>query len=334
MTRNDKSTSALLVATSNASAARHKHSLSSSSSSSSSPLQEEEGEIFCSRAYRNEEEDVFKPVQLCDIVHEEEEEEAEIGTKAKIAQLHKKSLWEWHMKRYKSSLKNQLSRAQVDDAVLRLIDHYLLRCTPNTLPTSSSSSSSSSDNDDNENDPLSTLGNKIDSLWSANETRIRASLPRYFEGYPVRDRIQPPLFHPARSQKPSGLGDCLQCLAKGLPCSMSVQATGSGEGVLRGGCRRCVAEGERCIIEHDEVLEEEDGKRDVKEKVGKKREEKSGLWDWWDGVPDRDRDVDSVAEAIELWERRRKGIRLELIGSRMLWVESRGFAPRGVNQDE
>ncbi|EGR45976.1 uncharacterized protein TRIREDRAFT_110403 [Trichoderma reesei QM6a] len=328
MTRNgNKSTSALLVAISNASAARHKHSLSSSS-----PLQKDVEEILCSRAYRKEEEDVFKPVQLCDIVHEEEEEEkeeeeeeAEIETQAKKAQLHKKSLWEWHMKRYKSSLKNQLSRAQVDDAVLRLIDHYLLRCTSNTPPTSSSS----------ENDPLSTLGNKIDSLWSANETRIRASLPRYFEGYPVRDRIQPPLFHPQRSQKPSGLGDCLQCLAKGLPCSMSVQATGSGEGVLRGGCRRCVAEGERCIIEHDEVLEEEeDGERDVKEKVGKKREEKSGLWDWWDGVPDRDRDVDSVAEAIELWERRRKGIRLELIGSRMLWVESRGFAPRGINQDE
>ncbi|KAH0495402.1 hypothetical protein TgHK011_008959 [Trichoderma gracile] len=177
-------------------------------------------------------------------------------------------------------------------------------------------------------------------LWNANQTRIRSSLPRYNEGFPIRDRIRPPVLRPRRRQKPSGLGDCLQCLAKGLPCSMSVQTKGTGEAVLRGGCRRCVAEGERCIIEHEVVEDVHDGDDDdekgvKKEKGGygdgkEREEEESGLWDWWDGVPDREQDVDSAAEAIEMWERRRKGMTLELMGSCMLWVESRGFAPRGM----
>ncbi|KAL7823462.1 hypothetical protein V8C26DRAFT_435549 [Trichoderma gracile] len=325
-----KSTSALLRAISNASAARHRRSLSFF------PQREEEGLSLCCEAYRKKE-DVFKAAQLRDMqenLEEEEEEEAEIEAKAKIARLHKKSLEEWHMKRYKLSLKNQLSRAQVDDAVLRLIDDYYLHhhhhhhhhhhfpCT-STLPPPSSTSS--------DKDPLSILGDTILALWNANQTRIRSALPRYHEGFPIRERIRPPVLRPRRRQKPSGLGDCLQCLAKGLPCSMSVQTKGTGEAVLRGGCRRCVAEGERCIIEHEVVEDVHDGDDDdddekgVKKKKGgygdgKGREgEESGLWDWWDGVPDREQDVDSAAEVVEMWERRRKGMRLEVMGSSVSW---------------
>ncbi|KAL7807375.1 hypothetical protein V8C44DRAFT_367514 [Trichoderma aethiopicum] len=244
-------------------------------------------------------------------------EEEDRQTISKITNLHKKTLEQYHMHRYKASLTNTLSRTHLDDAVL----HLLL-----TQPPS-------------EEDHYKTLSDKILALWNANQARIRASLPRYVEGYPVRDRIQPPRFGPRRRMKPSGLGDCLQCLAKGLPCSMGVRATGEEGDGLRGGCRRCVADGERCIIEHEEVHEDANDDGDAEEdKVrmtgdGKGREEEeSGLWDWWDGVPDRDQGVDSAAEAIEMWERRRKGMKLELIGGRMLWVEFRGFAPRGMTE--
>ncbi|TFB01940.1 hypothetical protein CCMA1212_006027 [Trichoderma ghanense] len=346
MPRNDKSkttTSSLLLAISNASTTRRRRRQQSRS------LQQET-QSLPSQAY-HEREDILKCVQLRKIVGQRGEvvddddddddgDEEDVQAKTKIAQLHKRKLEEWHINRYKSSLKNQLSRAQVDDAVLRLADHLLFPSLHETQthhpsskpPPSSSSSSSAKDEDEDEDNALSTLSQKIVSLWNANQTRIRSALPRYFEGYPVRERIQPPLFLPRRSQKPSGLGDCLQCLAKGLPCSMSVLARGRWGGSLGGGCRRCVAEGERCIIEHDVVEEEEEDVDDEEE--GRTGREESGLWDWWDGVPDRDQDVDSAAEAIEMWERRRKGMKLELMGGRMLWVESRGFAPRGVMKDE
>ncbi|PTB74245.1 hypothetical protein M440DRAFT_1308560, partial [Trichoderma longibrachiatum ATCC 18648] len=245
-----------------------------------------------------------------------EQEEAGCETISKITHLHRQKLEEYHIQRYRASLTNTLSRTHLDDAVLLLLL---------TQPPS-------------EEDHYKTLSDKILALWNANQTRIRASLPRYVEGYPVRDRIQPPRFGARRTLKPSGLGDCLQCLAKGLPCSMGVRATGEEGDGLKVGCRRCVADGERCIIEHEEVHDDDDDEEEEEDKGrmsgdGKGREEEeSGLWDWWDGVPDRDQDVDSAAEAIEMWERRRKGMKLELIGGRMLWVDFRGFAPRGMTE--
>ncbi|KAL6860894.1 hypothetical protein J3F83DRAFT_306501 [Trichoderma novae-zelandiae] len=251
--------------------------------------------------------------------------EAEAQAKQDTARLHRERLRGWHVGRCEASLRDRLSRAEVDDRVLLLVTSLV-----DELRTSSEPPLS----DQRLGERLSAFNEKVVSLWNANQARIRTALPRYVEGYPVRERIQPPKFGAQMKQKPSGLGDCLQCLARGLSCSLCVRAREEGEedgeGVVRGECRRCVADGHRCIVEH-EVEEHADGEKG-QTGVGKDKEEReeSGLWDWWDGVPDREQHVDSAAEAIEMWEGRRRGTTLELVGGRMLWVESGGFAPRGV----
>ncbi|KKP03636.1 hypothetical protein THAR02_04266 [Trichoderma harzianum] len=96
-------------------------------------------------------------------------------------------------------------------------------------------------------------------------------------------------------------------------------------GVPRG-CKRCETDGDRCIVDC-ELVEEVEVEGKWKEKV-------SHIWDWWDGAPDREEDTDSAEEAVEMWERRRRGAKLELVGGVMHWVEVRGFAPRWVDKSD
>ncbi|UKZ82301.1 hypothetical protein TrVFT333_010087 [Trichoderma virens FT-333] len=59
----------------------------------------------------------------------------------------------------------------------------------------------------------------------------------------------------------------------------------------------------------------EEGQEEGQDQERKDKEKKVGhIWDWWDGAPDREPDTDSVAEAVEMWERRRRGARLEPVG--------------------
>ncbi|KAL7930480.1 hypothetical protein V8C35DRAFT_283438 [Trichoderma chlorosporum] len=270
-----------------------------------------------------EEEHVLKPQRA-----REEEEKAKEKTEKLVAELFEKELEAWREQRDKASARNGLSRAEVDEKVRRLVEAVLQGAGMEKRRM-----------EDGTEEPheewrgrMIVLRKEIYRVWNHNEGRIRMGLPRYVEGYPVREGIYPPKFMPGKRQRMSGLGGCLQCEVKGLACSKSVQGRGSGEELKKSGCKRCRADGDRCIVscEFEDV---EEGQEEGKEEEKKKKV--SHGWDWWDGAPDRGLDTDSVAEAVEMWERRRRGARLETIGGVMQWVEVGGFAlPRPVDKEE
>lgn len=272
--------------------------------------------------HEREEEHVLKPQR----VQEEEEAEAEAEAKVKmlITEMFEEELKAWRKQRDKDSARDRLSRAEVDEKVLRMVEevHRLVGMDKRRM-------------EDGTEEPhevwrcrMVDLRYQIYQVWNENEGRILMGLPKYVEGYPVREGIDPPKFMPGKMQKMSGLGVCLQCEVKALACSMSVQARGSGKELKSKGCKRCEAEGDRCIIECELELVEE-GQGEAKEK-----KQTSHIWDWWNGSPEREPDTDPVAEAVEMWERRRRGAKLELVGGCMLWVEARGFAPRRSDKDD
>ncbi|KAL6797038.1 hypothetical protein J3E68DRAFT_322800 [Trichoderma sp. SZMC 28012] len=247
---------------------------------------------------------------------------AEEKAKELVTELFEKELTEWREQRDKASARNYLSRAEVDEQVHRLVEAVIQGVGMEKRRM-----------EDGTEEPheiwrsrMIALRKQITTVWNDNDRRILMGVPRYVEGYPVRERIRPPIFLSLRRQKMSGLRGCLQCEVKGLMCSMSVQGRVAGEELGNRGCKRCEADGERCIVDC-ELIEEEEVEGKWKEKV-------SHIWDWWDGAPERDLDEDSAEEAVEMWERRRRGARLELIGGVMQWVEVRGFAPQGGDKSD
>lgn len=265
----------------------------------------------------------------------EQEQESDERQKALIKELIRSmfqaELKAWREQRAKAARRDRLSRAEVDDEVLRMVEevHRSVGLDKRRL-------------DDGTEEPheawrgrMIALRKQIYRVWNENHGRISMGLPRYVEGCPVREGIAPPKFLPGGRQKMSGLGSCLQCEVKGLGCSRSV-LTGrvSGRDVQSRGCRRCEDEGERCIAEFevddddDENEEDDDGD----EGNGEKKKKKSYMWDWVDAGAGPDTE-EALAEAVDMWERRRRGARLELVGGRMQWVEVRGFAPPRVTDD-
>ncbi|KAL7900863.1 hypothetical protein HDV63DRAFT_402259 [Trichoderma sp. SZMC 28014] len=61
---------------------------------------------------------------------------------------------------------------------------------------------------------------------------------------------------------------------------------------------------------------------DEEEEKGDKVKEKVYEWGWLD----EDSDMEPVGEMLEMWKRRKRGDRLEVIGSGMQWVEAGCFA--------
>ncbi|KAL6821083.1 hypothetical protein J3E69DRAFT_47572 [Trichoderma sp. SZMC 28015] len=263
------------------------------------------------------EEHVLKPQ-----MEQKAEEKAEEKAKELVTELFEKELTEWREQRDKTSARNYLSRAEVDEQVHRLVEAVIQGIGMEKRRM-----------EDGTEEPheiwrsrMIALRKQITAVWNDNDRRILMGVPRYVEGYPVRERIRPPIFLALRRQKMSGLRGCLQCEVKGLMCSMSVQGRVAGEELGNRGCKRCEADGERCIVDC-ELIEEEEVEGKWKEKV-------SHIWDWWDGAPEREEDMDSAEEAVEMWERRRRGARLELVGGVMHWVEVRGFAPQGGDNSD
>jgi hypothetical protein len=271
------------------------------------------------------EEHVLKPQRA-----REEEAEAEEKTRKLIAELFEQELTGWREKRFKAEARNYLSRAEVDAEVQRLVEAVVQGVGMDKRRMEDGTEESH----DVWRERMVDLRKQIYRVWNDNDERIRMGLPQYVEGYPVREGICPPKFTAGERQKMSGLGGCLQCEVKRLACSMSVQARGSGKGLKNRGCKRCEADGDRCIIQCELELVEE-GQEQGQDEEGKEKEKKMGhIWDWWDGAPDREPDTDSVAEAIEMWERRRRGARLEPVGGVLQWIEVRSFAPpRGDKQE-
>ncbi|KAL6815706.1 hypothetical protein GGI42DRAFT_114965 [Trichoderma sp. SZMC 28013] len=259
------------------------------------------------------EEHVLKPQ-----MEQKAEEKAEKKAKKLVAKLFKKELTQWREQRDKTSARNYLSRAEVDEEVHRLVEAVI----QGVGMEKRRMEDGTEEPHDVWRERMIALRKQICSVWNDNDRRILTGLPQYVEGYPVREGIRPPIFLALRRQKMSGLRGCLQCEVKGLACSMSVQ----GRELQNRGCKRCEADGDRCIVDC-ELVEEEQEEGKVKVKV-------SHMWDWWDGAPEREVDTDSAAEAVEMWERRRRGARLELVGGVMQWVEIRGFAPRWVDKQE
>ncbi|KAK4062107.1 uncharacterized protein Triagg1_10073 [Trichoderma aggressivum f. europaeum] len=260
------------------------------------------------------EEHVLKPQ-----MEQKAEEKAEKKAKKLVAELFAKELTQRREQRDKTSARNYLSRVEVDEEVHRLVEAVIQGVGMEKRRM-----------EDGTEEPhevwrerMIALRKQICGVWNDNDGRILMGLPQYVEGYPVRERIRPPIFLALRRQKMSGLRGCLQCEVKGLACSMSVQ----GRELNHRGCKRCEADGDRCIVDCELIEEEE-------EEEGKEKEKIVHIWDWWDGAPEREADTDSAAEAVEMWERRRRGARLEPIGGVMQWVEVRGFAPRWVEKQE
>ncbi|KAL7948305.1 hypothetical protein V8C42DRAFT_247051 [Trichoderma barbatum] len=255
------------------------------------------------------------------------EEEAEAKAKKLMAEMFEKELKDWGEQRYKASARNFLSRAEVDAEVHRLVDEVLQGDGMERRRLEDGTEELY----DDWKERMLELRKQIYQVWNYNGERIRTGLPQYVEGCPVREGIRPPIFMAGKRQKMSGLGGCLQCEVKGLICSMSVQARDSEEEVESKGCKRCEADGERCLISCElENVEEGQGKG----KTGAKKKTAGYTWDWWDGAPEREPDRDSAAEAIEMWERRRRGARLELVGGVMQWVDVGGFAPPRDDKEE
>ncbi|RFU73415.1 hypothetical protein TARUN_8824 [Trichoderma arundinaceum] len=269
---------------------------------------------------REEEEDYLLRAQQ---VHEDEEK-AKAEIEKLITETFKKDLDTWREKRNKEAQRDRLSRAEVDDEVLRMVEkvHRAVGLGKRRMEDGTE------EPHDEWRGRMVSLRRQIYRVWNENQGRICMGLPRYVEGYPVREGIKPPKFLPGRRQKLSGLGACLQCEVKGLGCSRSMlSGRVSGRDLQSKGCKRCEEEGERCIVEWElEDTEEEE----LQDKGKKESGQKDYTWDWVDGSsgPEPGSETESVAEAVEMWERRRRGAKLELVGGSMQWVEAGGFAPR------
>ncbi|KAH0523639.1 hypothetical protein TsFJ059_008615 [Trichoderma semiorbis] len=268
------------------------------------------------------EEHVLKPQMEQKLEAKAEKETKKLVAKKLVAKQFEEELTQWREQRDKISARNYLSRTEVDEQVHRLVEAVIQGVGMEKRRM-----------EDGTEEPheiwrsrMIALRKQITAVWNDNDRRILMGVPRYVEGYPVRERIRPPIFLALRRQKMSGLRGCLQCEVKGLMCSMSVQGRVAGEEVMDRGCRRCEADGDRCIVDC-ELIEEEEVEGKMKEKV-------SHIWDWWDGAPEREEDTDSVDEVVEMWERRRRGVRLEPVGGVMQWVEVRGFAPQGGDKSD
>ncbi|KAM0255771.1 hypothetical protein ACHAQJ_005441 [Trichoderma viride] len=251
----------------------------------------------------------------------EEEEEARI--RELVTDMFKHELEAWRQERDKKARVDYLSRAEVDEEVLRMVEevHRVTGLGRRRM-------------EDGTEEPhdvwrkrMLALRGQIYKIWNDNWGRIIMALPRYVEGNPVRESIDPPKFVSEKRQKMSGLGVCLQCEVKGLGCSRGV-VTGKKSGKLlkKEGCTRCERAGHRCIVEYEVEVpvldsDEEEGK-DGEKSV------KKYIWDWAD-----ESDTEPVVEALEMWERRRRGAKLELVGGTMEWIEAGGFAPRGRDKD-
>jgi hypothetical protein len=261
-----------------------------------------------------EEEHVLRPQRELDQKQEEEEKVEKL-----IAEMFEEELEAWRMSRDKKEQVDRLSRAEVDEKVLRMVEevHRVTGLGKRRMEDGTEESHKEW------RERMVDLRGQIYEIWNENCTRIRMGLPRYVEGNPVREGIDPPKFVSEKRQMMSGLGACLQCEVKEMGCSRCV-ATGrkSGKLLKSKGCTRCEREGYRCIVawevDDDEEEEEEEGKG------GEGRAKTKYVWDWAD-----ESDTEPVAEALEMWERRRRGTKLELMGGSMQWVEVGGFAPRG-----
>ncbi|KAH8121991.1 hypothetical protein FP744_10003224 [Trichoderma asperellum] len=242
---------------------------------------------------------------------EKGKEEAE--AKELKAKSFKEELEAWRCVRDKKARRNYFSRAEVDEEVLRMVEQ--VDCEFGLGKRRMEDGTEEPHEEWRER--MLVLRERIYRLWNDNEERIRGALPRYVEGSVVRDAIEPPKFVGERRQKISGLGACFQCHAQGMACSRGViTGRGSGKALKRQGCERCERKGYRCIVEYEMESDGEEGKQG----------EKSYEWDWVDEASD---DMEPVAETLEMWKRRRRGDKLEVIGSSMQWVEAGGFALPG-----
>jgi hypothetical protein len=242
---------------------------------------------------------------------EAKQEEKENTWFAKLeAQAAKERVETWKRIHDAKARRNYFSRAQVDEEVMRMVEQVDcdLGLTKRRM-------------EDGTEEPheewrarMLVLRDKIYRLWNDNEERIRGALPRYVEGVAVRDGIEPPKFLGERRMRISGLGACFQCEMEEMVCSRGV-VTGRGGEKGEKGCERCERKGYRCIVEYGVDSDDEEGKE------GEKRE-KMYEWGWVDEAADRE----SVGETMEMWKRRKRGDRLEVIGSGMQWIEAGGFA--------
>ncbi|KAH6605110.1 hypothetical protein Trco_006817 [Trichoderma cornu-damae] len=276
-----------------------------------------------------EEELMLKPQKA-----QKEEEEAEAKMKELKAEALKEELKIRREECDKRARRDRLSRAEVDEEVLGMVEevHRAAGLGKRRM-------------EDGTEEPyeqwrgrMANLRRQIYQAWNENQGRINMGLPRYVEGYPVREWIKPPKFLPWRMQEMSGLTACLQCQVKGLACSRSVLSGRVSDRDLKSKwCKRCEAEGERCIVEW-EVNDIEETERSEKE-CDMKKTKKEYMWDWVDRSskpepgPGPGPDTESVAEAVEMWERRRRGAKLELVGDRLQWVEMGDFAPRKLREE-
>lgn len=231
------------------------------------------------------------------------------------AQAAKERVEAWKRIHDAKARRNYFSRAQVDEEVMRMVEQV-----DRDLGLAKRRMEDGTEEPHEEwRARMLVLREAIYRLWNENEERIRGALPRYVEGVAVRDGIEPPKFLGERRMRISGLGACFQCLMEEMVCSRGV-VTGRGSGAEKKGCERCERKGYKCIVEYGvDSDDEEEGKMG-----DNKKEKKEKMYEW--GWVDETSDMEPVGETLEMWKRRKRGDRLEVIGSGMQWVEAGGFA--------
>lgn len=240
-----------------------------------------------------------------------EEEKETIKFQELEAQSAKERVEAWKRIHDAKARRNYFSRAQVDEEVMRMV-----RQVDCDLGLAKRRMEDGTEEPHEEwRERMLVLREAIYRLWNENEERIRGALPRYVEGVAVRDGIEPPKFLGERRMRVSRLGACFQCLMEGMACSRG-WAKWRGEGEEKKGCVRCVRKGYKCIVEYEVDSDDEE------EEKGDKVKEKVYEWGWLD----EDSDMEPVGEMLEMWKRRKRGDRLEVIGSGMQWVEAGCFA--------
>ncbi|KAK1242596.1 hypothetical protein MKX08_005408 [Trichoderma sp. CBMAI-0020] len=242
---------------------------------------------------------------------EEEEAKEEEKEKTKLQELEatlaKERVEAWKRIHDAKARRNYFSRAQVDEEVMRMVEQV-----DRDLGLAKRRMEDGTEEPHEEwRARMLVLRIAIYRLWNENEERIRGALPRYVEGVAVRDGIEPPKFLGERRTRISGLGACFQCLMEGMACSRGV-VTRRGQGAEKKGCERCERKGHRCIVEYGVNGDDE----------GDNNKEKVYEWGWVDEACDGE----PVEATLEMWKRRKRGDRLEVIGGGTQWVEAGGFA--------
>lgn len=107
------------------------------------------------------------------------------------------------------------------------------------------------------------VGCNTSSMFAATRNRLLGEIPRYVDGFPLREALSAPSSSKPISREYTKKHACLQCSVRGLPCSLTRRLVIKGhKGKAEKACQRCIRHKEEheCLVaakvdkKQDEVL--------------------------------------------------------------------------------